>query len=89
MATISIMGVPSERGRPGLLGAHRHDADYMTKTELILGQIDASVGAVRMSVGNQRTWTVRTGYAVVAPDMEILPGATLLLEDGAILQLVG
>ena len=86
---ISIMGAPSERMRPGLLGAHRHDADYPTKLDLTYGPFDYNVGAVRMSVGNQRTWTVRTGYAVVVPKMEIQPGAALLLESGAILQLTG
>lgn len=86
---ISVMGLPSDRIRPGLLGAHRHDADYPTKIDLTYGPFDYNVGAVRMSVGEQRTWTVRAGYAVVVPQMEIQPGAALLLESGATLALVG
>lgn len=73
---------------PGNPGAQRGDMDYATALSLTYGPFDYNVGAVRMSVGGQRTWTIRTGYAVMVPQMEILPGATLVVGDGAILQLI-
>lgn len=68
---------------------HAHDNRYFTKGELYYGQVDVVVGAVRTSVGQQRTWTIRSGYVVVVPEMEIGPGATLNIEDGGQLVLVG
>lgn len=68
---------------------HTHDGRYFTKTDLSYSRVDVVVGAVRMTFGQQRTWTIRSGYAVVTPETEIGPGATLNIEDGGQLVLVG
>jgi hypothetical protein len=69
--------------------AHVHDERYMTKGDLYYGRLDAVVGAVRMSFGQQRRWVIQSAYACVLPETYIENGAELSINDGGELTLVG
>jgi hypothetical protein len=67
---------------------HIHDGRYFTKGDLFYGQVDVVVGAVRTTVGQQRRWVIRSGYALVLPHLTIEAGAELVIDDGGDLVLV-
>jgi hypothetical protein len=67
---------------------HIHDDRYFTKGDLFFGQVDAVVGAVRTTVGQQKRWVIRSGYALVLPHLTIGSGADLVIEDGGEVKLV-
>jgi hypothetical protein len=67
---------------------HIHDNRYFTRGDLFYGQVDVVVGAVRTSVGQQKRWVIRSGYALVLPYLTIDAGANLVIEDDGELTLV-
>jgi hypothetical protein len=67
---------------------HVHDGRYFTKGDLFYGQVDAVVGAVRMTFGQQRRWVIQSTFALVLPEANIDMNAELVIENGAELTLV-
>ena len=53
------------------------------------GQTDVWTGAVRVAFGQQRRWRIPAGFALVLPECAIDSGATLVIEAGAELDLLG
>jgi hypothetical protein len=67
---------------------HIHDDRYFTRGDLYYGQVDVVVGAVRTTVGQQRRWLIKSGYALVLPHLTIGANADLVIEDDGELTLV-